>query len=120
MYTWLTRQAPPADPVAVPTELTLEERTARALGDRLRGLRDASRLSQEEVALRAGLSRNHYQLLEAGWSNRVGQVPANPRLATLVALSEVLQVRVEDLVADIFHPPDDISVELTGGPGRDG
>lgn len=48
------------------------------------------------------MSRNHYQLLERGLSNRKTKRPANPRLSTLVALSEVLGVSVPELIDAIF------------------
>ena len=48
------------------------------------------------------MSRNHYQLLESGLSNRKTKRPANPRLSTLVALSEVLGVSVPELIHAIF------------------
>jgi hypothetical protein len=40
--------------------------------------------------------------LESGLSNRKTRRPANPRLSTLVALSEVLGVSVPDLVGPVF------------------
>ena len=83
-------------------EPTFDRGLADALADRLRTLRVATGLSQEAVAHRAGLHRNHYQLLESGLSDRKKQTPANPRLSTLIALCEVYETTVPQLVVDIF------------------
>ncbi len=96
----------------MPREPDLERRLAQALADRLRELRRTTGLSQEQVAHGAGLHRNHYQLLESGLSDRKKQTPANPRLSTLVALCEVFDTTVPDLVIDIFRAgPDAPAVE---------
>ena len=81
----------------------IERALAQALGRRLSNLREARGLTQEVVAEAAGMSRNHYQLLESGLSNRRTKWPANPRLSTLVALSDVLGVSVPELVTAIFE-----------------
>ena len=61
-------------------------------------LRTARGLTQDDLASRAGLSRSHYRLLEAGRSSN-GQ-PANPRLGTLEALATSLGVGFEDLLLE--------------------
>ncbi|GAA4784026.1 helix-turn-helix domain-containing protein [Microbacterium gilvum] len=66
------------------------------LATTLRRARDRSGLSQEEVAYRAGLTRYTYQKYEKGES-RPG-MPANPSLRSLLALSQVLEVPLTDLV----------------------
>ncbi|WP_425436243.1 helix-turn-helix domain-containing protein, partial [Luteimicrobium subarcticum] len=48
----------------------MERELALAFARRLRDLRDAAGLAQERAAERAGMSRNHYQLLESGLSDR--------------------------------------------------
>lgn len=53
-------------------------------------------MSQEEVAYRAGMTRYTYQKYEKGES-RPG-MPANPTLRSLLALSQVLDVPLSDLV----------------------
>lgn len=83
---------------------TLDRATADALAERLKALREQRGLTQEEVAHAAGINRNHYQLLESGLSDRKKRTPANPRLSTLVRLSEVLGTEVPRLVADVFWP----------------
>ncbi|WP_206074445.1 helix-turn-helix domain-containing protein [Antribacter gilvus] len=90
-------------------ERPLEKHLALALAMRLRDRREAVGLTQERVAELAGMSRNHYQLLESGLSDRAKKTPANPRLSTLADLSKALDCPVPELV-DIFHP----------GPGEPG
>ena len=93
-------------------EPELERALADALANRLRLLRAGTGLSQEAVAHQAGLHRNHYQLLESGLSDRKKQTPANPRLSTLVALCQVYDTTVPDLVVDVFRAgPDDLTIE---------
>lgn len=64
----------------------------------LRSVRERAGLSQEEVAYRSGLTRYTYQKYEKGES-RPGN-PANPTLRTLIALAQVLEVAVGDLIPD--------------------
>lgn len=68
----------------------------------LRRLRLRAGLSQEDVAYQAGMTRYTYQKYEKGES-RPGS-PANPTLRALVALSQVLEVPVVDLLPG--NPPD--------------
>jgi transcriptional regulator with XRE-family HTH domain len=75
---------------------------ALELGHNLLRAREATGLSQERVAHAAGLASYTYQKFEKGES-RPG-TPMNPRLTTLIALSQVLGVPVEDLLPD--RPPD--------------
>jgi transcriptional regulator with XRE-family HTH domain len=88
--------------VAGVAQSEIEQALAQALGRRLCDLREARGLTQEVVAEASGMSRNHYQLLERGFSNRKTKRPANPRLSTLVALSDVLGVSVPELIDAIF------------------
>lgn len=53
-------------------------------------------LSQEEVAHRAGLSRFIYRQYESGESRR--GTAANPALRSVLAIAQVLQVPIEDLL----------------------
>ncbi|WP_136585352.1 helix-turn-helix domain-containing protein [Microbacterium hydrothermale] len=68
-------------------------------GANLRRTRLAAGMTQETVALRASISLFTYQKLEKGESNP--GTPANPRLQTLLALSAVLGVDVQELVPDL-------------------
>lgn len=77
------------------------ERYARELGTRLHQLRIASGLTQERLAVAANITSYTYGKLEKGESNP--GTPANPRLRTLVALAEVLEVEVAELLPS-FRP----------------
>jgi transcriptional regulator with XRE-family HTH domain len=68
----------------------------RDLGLALARARARRALSQERVAHAAGLSTFTYRKLEKGESNP--GTPANPRLRTLVALAEVLQIPLAGLL----------------------
>lgn len=66
------------------------------LGHQIRRLRVSKDLSQEALAFRAGLTRFTVQRYEAG-EGQAGS-PANPSLRTVIALSQVLDVPLEDLL----------------------
>lgn len=66
------------------------------LGRQIRRLRVARDLSQEALAFRAGLTRFTVQRYEAG-EGQTGS-PANPSLRTVIALSQVLEVSLEELI----------------------
>ncbi|MFE6634636.1 helix-turn-helix domain-containing protein [Streptomyces tendae] len=63
---------------------------SRVLGDRIRTARRARRISQEQLHLRAGISRNVLQKIESGRQN--------PTLFTLLRIARVLDVPLADLV----------------------
>ena len=65
----------------------------RALGDRLRLLRVQRRLSQEDLAHRAGIGVSTLRVIEGG-------TPNAPRLGALYRLARVLDVPVHDLLRD--------------------
>lgn len=69
---------------------------ARELGVRLHRERVRQGLSQERLAVAAGITAFTYRKLEKGESNP--GTPANPRLHTLVALAEVMAVPVASLL----------------------
>lgn len=71
---------------------------AQRLATALRRAREASGLSQEDVAYRAGLTRYTYQKYEKGES-RPGS-PANPTLRTILAISQVLGTSLGELLPD--------------------
>lgn len=71
---------------------------SREMGLALQRLRLARGLSQERVAHLAGISSYTYQKFEKGESKP--GTPMNPRLFTLIALAEVLDVALTDLVPD--------------------
>lgn len=75
----------------LPPELFSEK-----LADRLRNLRDAKGWSQEYVAHRAGISAYTYQKFEKGESKP--GTPMNPRLYTLLALANVFEINISELL----------------------
>ena len=66
------------------------------IGLRLAKARAATGLSQERIAHLAGISAYTYQKFEKGESKP--GTPLNPRLSTLMALSEVLRLPISELV----------------------
>jgi transcriptional regulator with XRE-family HTH domain len=74
------------------------EEFGREIGVRLQRAREKRGLSQERTAHLAGIASYTYQKFEKGES-RPGS-PLNPRLATLLALCRVLEIRLEDLLPD--------------------
>ncbi|WP_295824855.1 helix-turn-helix domain-containing protein [uncultured Microbacterium sp.] len=69
---------------------------ARELGARMLRARAVKQMSQEQVAHAAGLATFTYRKLEKGESNP--GTAANPRLRTLVALSDVLGIPLPELI----------------------
>ncbi len=74
---------------------------ARQLGDNISTARERLNLSQEHVAIAAGLSRHTYQRLEKGLKEK-GK-PTNPTLYTLLAVCAVLGVSLTDVLPPT-HP----------------
>ena len=62
----------------------------RALGDRVRGFRHGLGLSQEQLALKAGINRTYIASLEAG--------RRNPSIDLIARLAFALEVDAGDLV----------------------
>jgi len=69
---------------------------AEELGFALQRARERSGYSQKYVADKACISVFTYRKLEHGESNP--GTPANPRLKTLVAISRVLEVPIQELL----------------------
>jgi transcriptional regulator with XRE-family HTH domain len=69
---------------------------ARALGLNLQRIRMARGLSQERLAHMAGLSAYTYQKFEKGESKP--GTPANPRLFTLLAIAQVLDSSLDEIL----------------------
>src|SRR5262245_16884038 len=70
---------------------------AKALSQRIKALRHASGLSQQEVAMRGDLSLSLVAKLEQGKK-------ADPRASTLLSLATALGVRPGELLNDLFPP----------------
>jgi len=68
----------------------------RDLGTNIQRQRVSCRLSQEQVASAAGLSRYTFQKFEKGES--MPGAPANPSLHNIMAIAQVLEVGLEDLL----------------------
>ncbi|MEU0522783.1 helix-turn-helix domain-containing protein [Streptomyces niveus] len=64
----------------------------RAVGNRIRAARIQAGLTQEAVALRAGMNYGHY--------NRIEQGHASPLLDTLFRLADAIDVPLADLVRE--------------------
>lgn len=93
VFTW-----PPVDHGGVAEPSIEWSQYARAIGHNLQRARLAKGLSQERVAHLAGIAGFTYQKFEKGES-RPGS-PLNPRLTTLIALSQVLEVPLSELLPD--------------------
>lgn len=70
----------------------------KALSQRIKALREASGLSQQEVATRGDLSLSLVAKLEQGKK-------ADPRASTILALAAALGVKPGQLLDDLFPPP---------------
>lgn len=79
----------------------LEKRIASQFAKTIRDRRTELKLSQEEVAQRAGIDRNHYQLMEYARSDRKSNKPVNPQMFTLLRLANALDMDLEELVHDV-------------------
>lgn len=80
------------DAAGVPSK----EEFSRAIGVSLQRLRLERGYSQEKLAHMAGIAAYTYQKFEKGESKP--GTPMNPRLFTLMALAEVLDVQLTDLI----------------------
>lgn len=69
-----------------------QEQVKRAFGARLRALRKAQKLSQEGVALKAGLDRSYVGQIERG--------EANLSLVNICRIAEALGAKAGELFAD--------------------
>ncbi len=68
----------------------------------LRHRREELGLTQEELAHRAGLSRNQIQNLENNRNNNTsGRSSANPSLDTLLALEAVFEMELGELLVEV-------------------
>ena len=71
----------------------------KELGINLQRVRMARKLSQEQVAYGARLSRLQYQRLEWGISSPSPK-PSNPTLKSLIAIAQVLECSLGDIIPD--------------------
>src|SRR5262245_50053196 len=73
------------------------KRLAKAISQRIKGLREAAGLSQQELAVKADLSVSQVAKLEQGSK-------ADPRVSTMLALARALGVLPGVIVDDLFPP----------------
>jgi transcriptional regulator with XRE-family HTH domain len=69
---------------------TMAKKSIESLGQRLKRLREAAGLSQQDLAVRAGLSVSVVSQIEQGRK-------ADPRMTTVLFLAEALGVGVQEL-----------------------
>lgn len=98
-----------------PAERAFASTFAKTLIERRKSLG----MTQEDVALKADINRNHYQLMEHARADRKTNSPANPRLSTLIKLAKVFDCSVADLLdaalAD-YHAAEKAHPELAQRP----
>jgi DNA-binding XRE family transcriptional regulator len=100
IYCWLTWDVIGGDAWSVPRQnppATWED-YARRLGVELQQKRLASGLSQEDLAHRAGVTRNYYQQLERG--HLPNRNPTNPSLKVILRLARELGTELDELLPD--------------------
>ena len=90
----------PGESWPMPESSPLERHLASIFAHTIRERRMELGLSQEQVALRADIDRNHYQLMESARSDRRSNRAVNPRFFTLLKLANALEMPVEELL----HP----------------
>ncbi|MDY5589490.1 MAG: helix-turn-helix transcriptional regulator [Arcanobacterium sp.] len=81
-----------------------EHTLAHTLARTLRARRHELGLSQESVAEAAGIDRTTYQLMESGRSDRSTNSLLNPRLFTLMALANALEIPMSALLGEEQQP----------------
>ncbi len=78
---------------------------AQRFGATVRHLRTESKLTQEQLAAKVGLTKNHVQLLEAGRNSSKSDGPAsNPRMTTVYSIADAFGVRPQDLFPEPTPP----------------
>ncbi|SKB05135.1 Helix-turn-helix [Aeromicrobium choanae] len=87
-------------PKRTPTAHTAE--VASAFASWLRRRREGAGMTQEDLAHRAGLSRNQVQNLENNRNNNAtGRSSANPSLDTLLALEAAFGLALGELLVEV-------------------
>lgn len=76
---------------------------SKKIAYRLQTLREAAKLSQQEVADKSELSLSLIAKMEQGRK-------ADPRASTILALAGALGVRPGELIEDLVSPPDDFVI----------
>lgn len=75
---------------------------AERFGGVVRALRKESGLTQEMLAVRAGITKNQLQLIEAGRAASAKQSapPSNPRMTTLVGIASAFNLTLAQLMEE--------------------
>lgn len=76
---------------------------SKKIAYRLQTLREAAKMSQQEVADKSELSLSLIAKMEQGRK-------ADPRASTILALAGALGVRPGELIEDLVNPPDDFVI----------
>lgn len=84
------------------TSDSLDRQTAQRLGILLQSHRVDLGITQEKVALAAGISRQHYQQMEYGYSDRATRSPSNPKLRSLLRIVAILDIPPEEVVEALW------------------
>jgi transcriptional regulator with XRE-family HTH domain len=85
----------------------------KALSQRIKSLREASGLSQQDVATRGDLSLSLVAKLEQGKK-------ADPRASTILSLAAALGVKPGQLLDDLFPPPGEAVTRGVAAPRAHG
>lgn len=80
--------------------------TQHIVGERIREQRKRRGLTQERLAEVAELDRKHIGTIESG--------KTEPRIGTLVRIAGALDIRIEELVADLVFTPSEHSAGRLG------
>ena len=70
--------------------LSRKKKANRSLGKKIRQVRNAQKISQEQLAFECGLSRPYISYLESGLKS--------PTFETLLSIAEAMNIHVKDLM----------------------
>ena len=93
------------------TSDSLDRQTAQRLGSLLQSHRADLGITQEKVALAADLSRQHYQQMEYGYSDRATRNPSNPKLRSLMSVVAILEIPREEVLKALWPDEKDDGVD---------
>ena len=93
------------------TSDSLDRQTAQRLGSLLQSHRADLGITQEKVALAAGISRQHYQQMENGYSDRATRNPSNPKLRSLMSVVAILEIPREEVLKALWPDEKDDGVD---------
>jgi transcriptional regulator with XRE-family HTH domain len=85
----------------------IESHLAKQLGARLRRLREDRGFTQESLAAKTGIDPKTYQGYESGIGDYKTRSPFNPKLNTLIALADGLDLSPTEFVGVLFEDRSD-------------